>query len=66
MFVIIFSDDKDDKEFYKMLKGFDLKFTSDYDNDSYYYYFETINEHEIELINMILNHCDIDYLKIKV
>ena len=66
MFVIIFSDDKDDKEFYKMLKGFDLKFTSDYDNDSYYYYFETINENEFELIMMILNHCDFDYLKIKV
>jgi hypothetical protein len=65
MFVIIIWEDSNDKKFSKMLKGFGVKYTTDFDDDSYYYYFDdNANENEKELIDMILNQCDIEHIKI--
>ena len=47
-----------------MLEAFHIKFSSDYDDDTYYYYFDTEHENDIELINMILNNLDVDHIKI--
>ena len=40
MFVIIIWSDRNSGKFSKMLKGFGVKFTKDYDDNSYYYYFD--------------------------
>ena len=64
MCVIIIWEDSNDKKFSKMLKGFGVQFTKDYDDDSYYYYFNTLNVNEAELIDMILNQCEIEHIKI--
>ena len=58
--IIVFSD-HDDREFSKMLIGFSVKYSSDYDDGFYFYYFETTNKNEIELIYMILNQCEIEF-----
>ena len=47
-----------------MLKEFEVNFSSDYDNETYYYYFDTENYDDIELVNMIINNLDIDHIKI--